>query len=616
MKQVTSDYVTYLDCDDYISHDAYEKALEIFSQDGEVDLVMYKWEEFDENGLLNYNDIAKTSLKEHKIVTDINDYPELIFATYVYIKVYSRRLFEFLEFPPRSYQDNIASARVMINANKIYVSEDICAYYRQRSDSTSKEVSARNYINLLIASRQVLDLRDESDRKYYDVLSFLALKLTYWPIEYICKRPDFSLSEGEIVYSRLKAYPDCFSKDIVQKYKELFPNYLPCSEQCLWDVAEMEYVDYINKYRFQNAIKKLNAQIADLKNQNKKLTETNQKLKKNLLKEKKLNRELLNSKSWKVTSPLRKLMNRNKTKYDAIRRNPKDLTVAIKTPNPKSEHHWGDYFMALALRKSFERKGFNVIIHEREDWYKNDDVDIVLVLRGLYEYKVDESKINLMWNISHSDLITHEEYEKYDIVFISSTKYAEKIDKEVKTTVLPLLQCSDPEVFYPEYDESCKHDILFVGIARDGCEIMEDILKTDYPVSVYGKHWNERISDEYYCGEFIANDELHKYYSSCKILLNDHWKDMREWDFPSNRLFDALLCETLVISDDIDSASSVFKNCIVTYDSVDDLEDKVRYYLENPSQAEKLAKKGRKIVLKNHTFDNRVDFIIKSLGEL
>ena len=49
LKHVTNDYVTYLDCDDYISLDAYEKALNIFNKDSSVDLVMYKWEEFNEN---------------------------------------------------------------------------------------------------------------------------------------------------------------------------------------------------------------------------------------------------------------------------------------------------------------------------------------------------------------------------------------------------------------------------------------------------------------------------------------------------------------------------------------------------------------------------------------
>ena len=33
-----------------------------------------------------------------------------------------------------------------------------------------------------------------------------------------------------------------------------------------------------------------------------------------------------------------------------------DITIAIKTPNPKGAHHWGDYFVSQALKKSFEKK--------------------------------------------------------------------------------------------------------------------------------------------------------------------------------------------------------------------------------------------------------------------
>lgn len=235
LKHVTSDYVTYLDCDDYISLNAYEKALEIFNNDDEVDLVLYRWEEFNEDGLLNWDTVPKKFLKEHKIITDINEYPEVIFATYVYIKVYAKRLFEYLDFPPRSFQDNIASARVMINSNKIYVSEDICCYYRQRKGSASHIISGENYLNLLKASKQVIDLRDESSEEYYDILSFLALRLTYHVIAYICNRVDFSLKEGEIIYPTLSQYPNYFSRDILQKFQSNFPNYLPCDEKCLWD---------------------------------------------------------------------------------------------------------------------------------------------------------------------------------------------------------------------------------------------------------------------------------------------------------------------------------------------------------------------------------------------
>lgn len=611
LKHVTNDYVTYLDCDDYISLDAYEKALNIFNKDSSVDLVMYKWEEFNENGLLNSKDIAKTSLEKHKIVTSLNQSPELIFATYAYIKVYSRRLFKYLDFPPLSYQDNIASARVMINARRIYIADDICCYYRQRSDSTSKEVSARNYLNLLIASKQVIDLRDES-HEHYDVLSFLALKLVYHVIHYICIKKGFTLEEGEEVYPELKKYPQYFSHEIVEKYQKNFPGYLPCGEENLWDIETLDYYEYVIKHRYQKKIEDLNNQILRQNHEKEKLMKKNKNIKRKLNKQKKLNKSLMNSRSWKVTAPLRKF----KKAFHDLKSKDEKLTIAIKTPNPRTEHHWGDYFMALSLKKAFEKKGFNVIIHEYEDWYKKDEVDIVFVLRGLYEYEVNPNHINLMWNISHPELVSLEEYERYDIVFISSEKYARKISSEIKTPVFPLLQCSDPEVFYPEEDDSCRHDILFVGIARDNRIIVEDILKTKYDFAVYGKHWDERLDKKHVCGEFIENAHLHKYYASSKVLLNDHWEDMRKWDFPSNRLFDALLSGAFVISDEIPSAKTIFKDSIVTYNGADDLENKIDFYLNNPQEREKKIKKGRKIVLKNHTFDNRVDYVVKSLKKL
>ncbi|MBE6497308.1 MAG: glycosyltransferase [Methanobrevibacter sp.] len=294
-----------------------------------------------------------------------------------------------------------------------------------------------------------------------------------------------------------------------------------------------------------------------------------------------------------------------------------NLTIAIKSPHPKGTTHWGDLFFSKALKKSFEKLGFNVIVQEREQWYDDEEIDIAFVLRGLVDYNVDYSNINLMWNISHPEMISKEEYEKYDQVFISSKRYADKLTNQINTNVSSLLQCTDPEVFYPETDNNISDEILFVGITRGVYrEIVRDVLKTNHEVSVYGMGWDKYIDEKYIKGEFIPNEELHKYYSSCKILLNDHWEDMRDEDFPSNRLFDALACGTFVISDKIPSAETLFEGSIITYDDADDLNEKIDYYLAHEDERVKLAEKGRKIVLENHTFDKRVEEILSALCEL
>jgi len=300
-----------------------------------------------------------------------------------------------------------------------------------------------------------------------------------------------------------------------------------------------------------------------------------------------------------------------------INENYEELTVAIKSPNPLADRKWGDYFFAHALKKSFEKKGFHVIVQEREHWYDDVDVDINIVLRGLRDYDINYDEINVMWNISHPDLVTYDEYDKYDIVFIASERYANILKTKLNTQVETLFQCTDPDVFYTEKHENLSENILFVGVTRGIYrEIVKDCLEKNHDLSIFGVGWDEFIDKELIKGEFIPNDELYKYYSSCKILLNDHWQDMKDLDFPSNRLFDALACGTFVISDDIPSAKTLFDGNIITYSDADDLDEKIKFYLDNPQEREKLSKKGKEIVLKNHTFDNRVDEILNCLKSL
>ena len=288
-----------------------------------------------------------------------------------------------------------------------------------------------------------------------------------------------------------------------------------------------------------------------------------------------------------------------------------NLKVSIKTPNPTKQRHWGDYFFANALRDSLQKLGFNAVVYEREFWNESES-DIVIVLRGLVEYTPNPNQITLMWNISHPDDVSLEEYETYDCVFIASDKFAKEINEKVSTTVKPLLQCTNPRVFYPEKSDEFDHGILFVGVTRGIFRpSVKDLLETNHDFSVYGMGWEKFIDKKFIKGEFIDNNILNKAYSSCKILLNDHWDDMKEKGFISNRIFDALACGTFVISDHMDAISSLLEGNVITYDTVEDLDKKLDYYLENENERIDLAKKGQEIVLKNHTFDNRVEQILE-----
>ena len=177
-----------------------------------------------------------------------------------------------------------------------------------------------------------------------------------------------------------------------------------------------------------------------------------------------------------------------------------------------------------------------------------------------------------MWNISHPDEIDIDEYNQYDHVLIASEIWADKIKKLADVTVEPMLQCYDPELFYPDPSSDYEHELLFVGNSRKVYrKIIKDLLPTDKSFAVYGTNWNDLIDEKYIMGDHVPNNELRKAYSSCKILLNDHWDDMREKGFISNRIFDGFASGALIISDHIKGAENVFGETLITYDTPDEL---------------------------------------------
>lgn len=61
-----------------------------------------------------------------------------------------------------------------------------------------------------------------------------------------------------------------------------------------------------------------------------------------------------------------------------------------------------------------------------------------------------------------------EEYQLYDVVCVGSLHYAKELQKMLTIPVVPLLQCTDTELFYPdpETEKNRGRDYLFIGNSR------------------------------------------------------------------------------------------------------------------------------------------------------
>ncbi len=105
-------------------------------------------------------------------------------------------------------------------------------------------------------------------------------------------------------------------------------------------------------------------------------------------------------------------------------------------------------------------------------------------------------------------------------------------------------------------------------------------------------------------------------YSSCKILVNDHWPDMRDWGFVSNRLFDALACGAFVVSDRVEGVAELFGGAVPTFDSAESLGSLISHFRHDPDARKALAMKGMSIVRDLHSFDVRAKEFADLVGPL
>lgn len=284
------------------------------------------------------------------------------------------------------------------------------------------------------------------------------------------------------------------------------------------------------------------------------------------------------------------------------------FAIKIGVPTWSQKDAWGDYHFAVSLKRSLEKHGHMARIDILPDWYHSATAldDVVLVLRGLSRYQPRPSQINLMWNISHPDTVSEAEYNAYDHIFVASHTYRPRTEKPVT----PLLQCADPEVFYPTEDTE-NHRYLFVGNSRRILrKAVADCLSIGETIAIYGADWDGLVPAHLVHGIGVKNKDLNKYYCGSTILLNDHWDDMREKGFLSNRLFDAAACGAFVISDRVAGLDAVFGRYIPTYETPDELNKLLnRFSLDSP---EKRAMQTALFnVSKRHTFDHRVKDLLE-----
>lgn len=138
----------------------------------------------------------------------------------------------------------------------------------------------------------------------------------------------------------------------------------------------------------------------------------------------------------------------------------------------------------------------------------------------------------------------------------------------------------------------------------------------DFDFKIWGTGWDLNTG----AGKCVQNQNLRvseeecmKIYNGGKINLNLHSSTFHEGvnpngDYLNPRLFEIASCAAFQLTDQRSLMDDLFVEGeeIVTFSDIDDLREKIRYYLDNEEEREAIAKRARERILKDHTFEKRL----------
>lgn len=226
------------------------------------------------------------------------------------------------------------------------------------------------------------------------------------------------------------------------------------------------------------------------------------------------------------------------------------------------------------------------------------DYDVVLLIEnynnGWLPNISNFKGLKLFWSID-SHMIPNEHImtcnsNKIDIV-LNAIESHKKYFKNFKTYYLPNAYPDDLIDFNPNIEK--KYNVGFCGNIISRANWIDSIPNIKKDV-------------------FVIGDDMVQAINSYKIHFNRNLADDLNY-----RTFETLGCKTFLLTNETENLRNLFNvsEHLDVYTTIQDLQEKVQYYLTHDEIRNKISESGYNYVRKNHTFVNRAREILKIISE-
>jgi len=230
LKNAEADYVTFLDADDFVSTNMVEHALDCFDKHN-CDLVLYEYEYYSKSGKAYSRNPSGKLFLQNRVVTDITEAPEIIFATSVCNKVFRKALLDDIVFPQSQMEDVMFSTLSTFRVDRIKITNCCKYYYRKReqtnqiSKTDSYYTNKHNYLDHLETNIQMYALIEEYPN-YKEIIDWFNARSLQPFLYHIVLSQEFSLLEKKDYYEKAQRVLTKVSLETVARLEQPLARYI------------------------------------------------------------------------------------------------------------------------------------------------------------------------------------------------------------------------------------------------------------------------------------------------------------------------------------------------------------------------------------------------------